>query len=121
MCKASKIQNLQQITADLHAISEAVRHFQDQQRAIHLLDGVVDRLAVLSDQTQDGDVSLHFNIILARTNASDATVLMLNNDGLVDDVANVASSLAVVARWHAQKALRAAQRGQWGIGTASAG
>lgn len=113
MCHSSKIQTMQQAASDLHKVAIEVRTFQDQQKALHLLHEVADRLSMLADKTEFGDISVHLGIVKARNTATDAMVLMIADDGLVQDVENVASSLATVARWHVQRAHRAAQRTQW--------
>lgn len=113
MCHPSKTQKLAQAAADLHQVATDIRQFQDQQKALHLLHDVADRLTVITDQTEMGDISLHLSVVKARNTATEAMVLMIADDGLVQDVANVASSLATVARWHVQRAHRASQRSQW--------
>lgn len=116
MCRETQIQRLDQAAADLHKVAIDLRNFQDQQRAMNLLDSVADRLSVLQDETQFGDVLVSGNLYRASTLAVDAMVLMVNDDDLVTDVANVAASMATVARWHVQLAHRAAQRTRWGDG-----
>lgn len=120
MCNSNKIQRLQQAASDLHKVSIEVRTFQDQQKAMHLLHSVADRLTMLADETQCGDIDLHLGVVKARNTATDAMVLMIADDGLVQDVENVAASLATVARWHVQRCVRAAQRTRWGDGPSEA-
>ena len=120
MCHHSKLDRLNQAASDLHKVSIEIRTFQDQQKAIHRLQEVADRLSVLADQTEYGAIDLHLSVVKARNTATDAMVVMITHDDLVTDDSNVAASLAVVARWHVQRAHRAAQRSQWGDGQGEA-